>query len=242
MTGVSLPPVPSISIVSGPRVGERLELTSGELELGRDASGLKLDDKEVSRRHAVVRVHDGDIEIEDLGSLNGTFVDGVRIAAPTLLAPGANVRLGATTFVLEVGASEGTVLAPDPDATHLGAEPPAPPPATEAPLPPAVPHVEPPPAVAPPPVAPPPIAPPPVAPPRAAPPPPAPPPPAPPPQPPAPPLLAAPSPVAPHVGAFAPPTPRRHRRVATRMWVPAVATFVVIGATALALLIYFATR
>ncbi|MFT4188119.1 MAG: FHA domain-containing protein, partial [Aeromicrobium sp.] len=69
--------------------GERLSVYLGDdlvavlspgqrLEIGRDASGLRIDDDGVSRRHARV-VHDGGWALEDLGSTNGTWVAGQEI-------------------------------------------------------------------------------------------------------------------------------------------------------------------
>ena len=47
-----------------------------------------LDDDEVSRYHAIVRIGDGGADITDLGSTNGTFVDGRRLAGRAALADG----------------------------------------------------------------------------------------------------------------------------------------------------------
>ena len=62
----------------GPLTGQRLE-PEGELVIGREGAALTIEDSELSRRHAAVRPVEGGIEIEDLGSLNGTFVNGQRI-------------------------------------------------------------------------------------------------------------------------------------------------------------------
>ena len=78
----------------GPLTGQRLE-PEGELVIGREGAALTIEDSELSRRHAAIRPVEGGIEIEDLGSLNGTFVNGQRIDAPTRLAGGDSVKLGA---------------------------------------------------------------------------------------------------------------------------------------------------
>ena len=106
----------------GPLAGRRVEVTS-TLVLGRQAADLEIDDPQVSRRHAAVRLAGDAIEVEDLGSLNGTWVNGSRIDGPTRLAPGDRVRVGDTTFEVEGP--------PVPAAAGAG-EPPAPAPATEA--------------------------------------------------------------------------------------------------------------
>jgi hypothetical protein len=64
----------------------------------------------LSRRHAVVRRFANRLQVEDLGSTNGTFVDGNRIAEPTLCGGGAEIKIGTTVLVVEgvlpVGSAE----------------------------------------------------------------------------------------------------------------------------------------
>jgi pSer/pThr/pTyr-binding forkhead associated (FHA) protein len=78
--------------------------------IGREDSDLDIDDLELSSRHAVVRRFANRLQVEDLGSTNGTFVDGNRIAEPTLLGGGAEIKIGTTVLVVEgvlpVGTSE----------------------------------------------------------------------------------------------------------------------------------------
>jgi predicted component of type VI protein secretion system len=92
--------VPALVVTGGPLAGQRFEL-EGELVVGREDAAITLDDPEVSRRHAVVRVREAGVEIEDLSSLNGTFVNGRRIAAPTALARGDRIEVGMTSFEIE---------------------------------------------------------------------------------------------------------------------------------------------
>jgi pSer/pThr/pTyr-binding forkhead associated (FHA) protein len=81
-----------------------------EVVIGREDTDLEIDDLELSRRHAVVRRFANRLQVEDLGSTNGTFVDGNRIAEPTLLGGGAEIKIGTTVMVVEgvlpVGSSE----------------------------------------------------------------------------------------------------------------------------------------
>ena len=67
-------------IKSGPLAGRRVEPGS-ELTIGRAANDLSVDDPAISRRHAVFRLVGDALEVEDLGSRNGTLVNGERIAA-----------------------------------------------------------------------------------------------------------------------------------------------------------------
>jgi pSer/pThr/pTyr-binding forkhead associated (FHA) protein len=89
-----------LRVVSGPAAGQTVDI-EGEIVIGREESDLAIDDDELSRRHAVVRPHANRIQVEDLGSTNGTFVDGNRIVEPTLLGGGAEIKIGTTVLVVE---------------------------------------------------------------------------------------------------------------------------------------------
>ncbi len=91
-----------IRITSGEDEGRILEIED-ELVLGRNRGDQgRIPDPEISRMHARVYVDaDGGLAIEDLGSTNGTFVDGVRITEPWVLSPGHTLLLGQTTFDVE---------------------------------------------------------------------------------------------------------------------------------------------
>jgi predicted component of type VI protein secretion system len=93
--------VPSLIAENGPMAGQRLEV-DGELVIGRLGGDVVIDDVKLSRRHAVFRTVDGALEVEDLGSTNGTFVESRRIEGPTPLRNGARVTLGGTVFVAEI--------------------------------------------------------------------------------------------------------------------------------------------
>ena len=118
---------PALVFKEGPLAGRRVEVVA-ELVIGRVDAGLTIDDEEVSRRHAVVRPGDGEIEIEDLGSRNGTYVNGVRIDAATRLAGGDSVKLGTSVLQVDSGRAAATVAAAVPAAPSAPAvAPPAPP-------------------------------------------------------------------------------------------------------------------
>ena len=79
----------------------RLELGAAPLTIGRDASqALVLIDTEVSRRHARI-ICDREVVIEDLGSTNGTFLNGQRLTAPATLKEGSVARLGSHLLKFE---------------------------------------------------------------------------------------------------------------------------------------------
>jgi DNA-binding winged helix-turn-helix (wHTH) protein len=78
-------------------VGERrLSLVSGENMIGRDAAAkIRLDDPTVSRRHARILVSVSGAFVEDLGSKNGTFIDGRPLSAvPVRLSKGIRLAFG----------------------------------------------------------------------------------------------------------------------------------------------------
>ena len=67
----------------------------GVTTLGRaETARVRLDDTSVSAQHALIRPVDGTWTIEDLGSRNGTLVNGLRISAPTELTCGESLQLG----------------------------------------------------------------------------------------------------------------------------------------------------
>ncbi len=70
-------------------------LAAGENVLGREpAAAVFVDDATVSRHHARIVVESGRAQLEDLGSKNGTWLRGDRIAGPRLLADGDELRIG----------------------------------------------------------------------------------------------------------------------------------------------------
>ncbi|NEG56085.1 FHA domain-containing protein FhaB/FipA [Bifidobacterium platyrrhinorum] len=90
-------------IIDGPLAGSSVPLAGEAITLGRAASNtVVLDDEFVSSHHARVYIDPASRQwaIEDLGSTNGTVVNGQRLAAPTVLPARVPVRIGATTFEL----------------------------------------------------------------------------------------------------------------------------------------------
>jgi predicted component of type VI protein secretion system len=80
---------------AGPNPGKTYELAQSEITIGRDnANRVVVNDAEVSRKHARLVAQGGGYVIEDLGSTNGTFVEGQRLMGPHLLRPGETIMLG----------------------------------------------------------------------------------------------------------------------------------------------------
>jgi hypothetical protein len=101
----------TLKITTGPAEGQSIDCDR-ELVIGREGADVVVEDFEMSRRHATIRPVAAGLEIEDLGSLNGTFVDGQRISGAVLLMSSATVKMGITQFAVEVTASEQPLLNP----------------------------------------------------------------------------------------------------------------------------------
>lgn len=92
-------------IIVGPiDEGSEFELSDGIYLLGRDPeSSIFLNDVTVSRRHAEIRIKGGRMTIRDLGSLNGTFVNGQVINTETELKDGDIIQIGRFKLLLKSG-------------------------------------------------------------------------------------------------------------------------------------------
>jgi putative methionine-R-sulfoxide reductase with GAF domain len=88
----------------GPKRGVRLEIEK-QATLGRSSDAdLQLVDGKVSRLHCRFTVRDERLEVEDLGSHNGTYVNGEKLSAPRPLAAGDEVAVGDSLFLVDGGA------------------------------------------------------------------------------------------------------------------------------------------
>ncbi|HAD58744.1 MAG TPA: histidine kinase [Planctomycetaceae bacterium] len=99
----------TLIILNGPARGVRFEVRPEDspMIIGRSVgTNIRLDDSEVSRRHAEIRAEDGRFEIRDLSSANGTFVNGKK-QSRIGLRNGDSLRLGNTRVAFQV-----TVAAP----------------------------------------------------------------------------------------------------------------------------------
>ncbi len=122
--------VPSVALRAAPAPlklvlpgGREIALAAGTLTLGREpACDVMLSDQQVSRRHAALQITSSGVSVVDLGSTNGSFVNGERLEAqqPRLLRAGDALRLG-TALTLRV------------EAGSVGGPPPVPPPRSPGP-------------------------------------------------------------------------------------------------------------
>ena len=119
----------------GPQPNQIYELTKDVNTVGRDITNdITINDPEVSRHHArLTRTSDG-YTIEDLGSTNGTFVNGQRLTGARQLTPGETIGLGETvTLAYESTAVAGMPPAPAAPPVSEAAPPPQPPPPSQRP-------------------------------------------------------------------------------------------------------------
>jgi pSer/pThr/pTyr-binding forkhead associated (FHA) protein len=121
-----------LEVVAGRAIGMWI-LFDDDLLIGRHAEGAGrlADDEEISRSHARVSLdRTGFCAIEDLGSTNGTYVNGLRITGPETLSEGDTIEVGGTTLVvrdLPISRSEHTLPTRPILARGSGVTPAAPP-------------------------------------------------------------------------------------------------------------------
>jgi diguanylate cyclase (GGDEF)-like protein len=85
---------PVLVVIAGPELGRRIDLDSGEVDIGRDAGlTLQIDSELVSRKHASIRRVVGKLVIADRDSTNGTYVNDRRIKTHSL-EDGDQIRVG----------------------------------------------------------------------------------------------------------------------------------------------------
>jgi DNA-binding NtrC family response regulator len=97
-----------LRVVSGPDAGKVFAVeasSSGRVLVGQSpACAVRLEDRTVSRRHAALEPAGSGLRVTDLGSTNGTFVEGIRVF-DAALAGGETVRVGDTVMRVEAGES-----------------------------------------------------------------------------------------------------------------------------------------
>ncbi len=95
---------PWLRVVYPPELASEHAVGPGPLVVGRSASHstFVLDDEWVSRRHCRLYREDERVMVEDLGSMNGTYVGGCRISGPTELKPDDELQLGHIVLKLDL--------------------------------------------------------------------------------------------------------------------------------------------
>jgi pSer/pThr/pTyr-binding forkhead associated (FHA) protein len=89
-------------IQSGKLAGKQLAVPMKEVLIGRDEGCyIRMGSPEISRKHCSLRSTPEGIQVVDLGSANGTLVNDVRIAGPTILKGGDLLRVGPALFLVD---------------------------------------------------------------------------------------------------------------------------------------------
>ncbi|MCA9242471.1 MAG: FHA domain-containing protein [Phycisphaerales bacterium] len=91
--------MPTLYVLQGPDKGRTLKTSDPVVPIGRGSEQIPLTDQTVSRRHAEMREMDGAWTLDDLGSANGTWVNGVRVTKSVRLKHGDQIRVGSTLLV-----------------------------------------------------------------------------------------------------------------------------------------------
>jgi predicted Zn finger-like uncharacterized protein len=92
----------SLAVINGPDAGSVFRIEKPRVTIGRANADLTLNDTEASRVHAAIEVRDVGILLRDLGSTNGTLVDGQKIGDAVELQDKSEFQVGATTLMLIV--------------------------------------------------------------------------------------------------------------------------------------------
>ncbi len=111
-----------LRVVAGAREGMRiaLPLEGDPLVMGRKDGDFIIDDPLVSSRHCHIFHRGGDYVLQDLGSTNGTMVDG-RLVREVVLRPGHEISIGSTRLIVFSGPTEATLDSASPPRDSVGA-------------------------------------------------------------------------------------------------------------------------
>lgn len=94
-------PILRVLTAAGLREGSAYDLSEGAV-LGRsDAADIRLEDSFASGRHTELAPHGDTMVVEDLGSTNGTYLNGEPLTGPQPLRPGDRIRIGDSEFAFE---------------------------------------------------------------------------------------------------------------------------------------------
>lgn len=99
------PPLPenrrySIAVIDGPDAGTVHRVEKSHIVIGRSGADIPLNDNEASRNHAAIDIRGGLVLLEDLGSTNGTMLDGERISEAVEIQNHTEFQIGSSTLML----------------------------------------------------------------------------------------------------------------------------------------------
>jgi pSer/pThr/pTyr-binding forkhead associated (FHA) protein len=97
-------------VQNGSRGTRVVKLQCEETVIGRRQDcDLRIPSTDVSRRHCLLSMHDGCLNVEDLDSVNGTYINGRRISGRQIVMPGDRLQIGPVTFVAEYEMTQETL-------------------------------------------------------------------------------------------------------------------------------------
>ncbi|MEZ6057591.1 MAG: FHA domain-containing protein [Planctomycetaceae bacterium] len=100
-----------LRVISGKQLGTLIPLQQAKFLVGREQDcDLRPNSEMVSRHHCVFSVDDYTVRVRDLGSTNGTLVNGERSRSTVVLKPGDRVTIGKLEFVVVINGDAGTAL------------------------------------------------------------------------------------------------------------------------------------
>jgi len=92
----------ALLVLSGSETGRVIEIVKPLVTIGRSGCDVILDDPELSRRHARIRIRGSEGALEDMGSTNGTFVGKERIGASVAIENRSKFRVGGVELAFVV--------------------------------------------------------------------------------------------------------------------------------------------
>lgn len=99
-----------LKIIGGKNDGREIKISVPEFVIGRgDTAHLKPSSDLVSRRHCSIKVVDGKVIVSDMGSRNGTFVNGEKLNGDHIAKPGDRIRVGRLQFEMVMDAAKASV-------------------------------------------------------------------------------------------------------------------------------------
>ena len=92
----------ALLVLSGTETGRVIEIEKALVTIGRSGCDVILDDPELSRRHARIRIRGAEGDLEDMGSTNGTFVGNERIHESVVIENRSKFRVGGVELAFVV--------------------------------------------------------------------------------------------------------------------------------------------
>ena len=91
---------PVLTVLTGGASGQQLKVSKGVAVIGRaPIAELRVEDDGISRTHARIRAETNRAWVEDMGSRNGTFVNGTKVTTPVELRDGDKIQVGRSTVI-----------------------------------------------------------------------------------------------------------------------------------------------